>query len=79
MSQPLQHHSLGTAALASTTTLHALPIDGDQFVKISDTAHSVWIATIDSDIANIQLEEFRKVFAGGIVSADDDMPSASHD
>lgn len=32
--------------------------------------HSMWIATIDADIANIQLEEFRKVFAGGIVSDD---------
>jgi len=27
---------------------------------------SMWVATIDADIANIQLEEFRKVFAGGI-------------
>mmetsp|Transcript_19636 Transcript_19636/g.54789 ORF Transcript_19636/g.54789 Transcript_19636/m.54789 type:complete len:147 (-) Transcript_19636:2701-3141(-) len=26
----------------------------------------MWVATIDSDIANIQLEEFRTVFAGGI-------------
>ena len=32
--------------------------------------HSMWVATIDADIANIELEAFRKVFAGGIVSDD---------
>jgi len=26
----------------------------------------MWLATIDSDIADIQLEDFRRVFAGGI-------------
>jgi len=63
--QPLQqHHSRGSTAL--TTRLHILPIDTQTPVVISDAAHSMWIATIDSDIANIQLEEFRKVFAGGI-------------
>jgi len=50
----------------SSTTLHVLPIDTQTSAEISNTAHSMWIATIDSDIANIQLEEFRKVFAGGI-------------
>jgi hypothetical protein len=29
---------------------------------------SVWLATIDSDIANIPTNEFATVFAGGIVS-----------
>ena len=64
-----QHHSRGTtASLSTTTTLHVLPIDTQTPVEMSNVAHSMWIATIDSDIANIQLEEFRKVFAGGIVS-----------
>ena len=68
-----QHHSRGTTAassssLSTTTTLHVLPIDTQTPVEMSNVAHSMWIATIDSDIANIQLEEFRKVFAGGIVS-----------
>jgi len=45
-----------------TTTLGVLPVDAE----ISNVAQSMWIATIDSDIANIQLEEFRTVFAGGI-------------
>jgi hypothetical protein len=69
--QPLQqhHHSRGTST-SSTTTLHVLPIDTQTPVEMSNVAHSMWIATIDSDIANIQLEEFRKVFAGGIVSDD---------
>lgn len=53
-------------ATASSTTLHVLPVDMTTHVEISNAAHSMWIATIDSDIANIQLEEFRKVFAGGI-------------
>jgi len=62
-----QHHSRGTTASSlTTTTLHVLPIDTQTPVEISNVAHSMWIATIDSDIANIQLEEFRKVFAGGI-------------
>lgn len=62
-----QHHSRGTTASSSTTTtLHVLPIDTQTPVEMSNVAHSMWIATIDSDIANIQLEEFRKVFAGGI-------------
>mmetsp|Transcript_18552 Transcript_18552/g.38002 ORF Transcript_18552/g.38002 Transcript_18552/m.38002 type:complete len:212 (+) Transcript_18552:130-765(+) len=51
----------------STTALNILPIDAVASpVEMSDAAHSMWVATIDSDIANIQLEEFRKVFAGGI-------------
>lgn len=58
--QPLQqHHSRRTA---STTTLNATPLE------ISDALNSLSIATIDADIANIQLEEFRLVFAGGLVS-----------
>lgn len=56
--QPLQqHHSRKTA---STTTLNATPLE------ISDALNSLSIATIDADIANIQLEEFRLVFAGGL-------------
>ena len=61
-----QYHSRG--ATSSTTELNALPIDTQSSMEISNAAHSMWIATIDADIANIQLEEFRKVFAGGIVS-----------
>lgn len=60
-----QHHPLRTSS-TSTTNFYALPIDIHESVGISDIAHSLWVATIDSDIANIQLEEFRKVFAGGI-------------
>ena len=71
MRKPLQqHHPLRTLS-TSTSDLHALPIDMHEYTGLSDTAHSLWIATIDSDIANIQLDEFRKVFAGGIVSPDD--------
>jgi len=35
-------------------------------MEISDALNSLSIATIDADIANIQLEEFRLVFAGGL-------------
>jgi len=62
--QQQRYQSKGTNP--SSTTLHVLPIDTQTSAEISNTAHSMWIATIDSDIANIQLEEFRKVFAGGI-------------
>jgi len=61
-----QYHSRG--ATSSTMELNVLPIDTHSSMEISNAAHSMWIATIDADIANIQLEEFRKVFAGGIVS-----------
>ena len=62
------------ASSASTTTsLYVVPVDIELYSSIATatTAHhaaaqNLWIATIDSDIANIQLEEFRKVFAGGI-------------
>lgn len=33
------------------------------------TSHSLWISTIDSDIASIPNDQFGLVFAGGIVSA----------
>ena len=58
--QPLlqQHHP------STTTALHAVPID----THTTDAIQSMWIATIDADIADIQLEDFRRVFAGGIVS-----------
>lgn len=52
----------------SSTILQVLPIDATTHVDISNMAHSMWLATIDSDIADIQLEDFRRVFAGGIVS-----------
>mmetsp|Transcript_14976 Transcript_14976/g.31066 ORF Transcript_14976/g.31066 Transcript_14976/m.31066 type:complete len:202 (-) Transcript_14976:2470-3075(-) len=57
-----QHHSRRTTKSA----LHVVPMDAQTPVEVSNAMHSMWIATIDSDIANIQLEEFRKVFAGGI-------------
>lgn len=50
----------------TTTTLGALPIDATTPIDITNAAQSMWVATIDSDIANIQLEEFRLVFAGGL-------------
>ncbi len=59
-----QHHARRT----TTSALHVLPIDGQTHVEVSNAMQSMWVATIDADIANIQLEEFRKVFAGGIVS-----------
>ena len=61
------------ASSASTTTsLYVVPVDIELYSSIATAttthaaAQNLWIATIDSDIANIQLEEFRKVFAGGI-------------
>ena len=62
------------ASSASTTTsLYVVPVDIELYSSIATVttthhaaAQNLWIATIDSDIANIQLEEFRKVFAGGI-------------
>ena len=62
------------ASPASTTTsLYVVPVDIELYSSIATAtttthvaAQNLWIATIDSDIANIQLEEFRKVFAGGI-------------
>lgn len=61
-----QQNSRVTTTGPSTTALHVDPISVQETIWISETAHSMWLATIDSDIANIQLEEFRKVFAGGI-------------
>jgi hypothetical protein len=37
-------------------------------MDILNTVNHLWIATIDSDIANIPENEFATVFAGGIVS-----------
>jgi hypothetical protein len=66
------------ASSTSTTSLYVVPVDIDLYSSIATAtttataattthaAQSLWIATIDSDIANIQLEEFRKVFAGGL-------------
>lgn len=62
---PLQHQ-LSSTSSTRTTKLDVLPVDVTTHVDISNAAQSMWIATIDSDIANIQLEEFRTVFAGGI-------------
>ena len=58
-----QHHSRRT-----TSALHVVPIETHTTVEVSNAMHSMWIATIDADVANIELEAFRKVFAGGIVS-----------
>ena len=60
-----QHH-----ARTRTSALHAVPMDTQTSVEVSNAMHSMWVATIDADIANIELEAFRKVFAGGIVSDD---------
>jgi len=49
-----------TSATALTTTT-TVSVDA-----LHAGAQTLLLATIDSDIANIQLEEFRKVFAGGI-------------
>lgn len=75
--QKWQQQSL--TAASTSTSLNVVPVDIDLFTTITTSttttmspntlhavAQSLWIATIDSDIANIQLEEFRKVFAGGI-------------
>jgi len=71
--QQWQQQSLKTVSIS--TSLHVVPVDIDIFTTVATTtvsmdvhtaAQNIWIATIDSDIANIQLEEFRKVFAGGI-------------
>jgi len=73
----IQKQQLCVMESPTTTTLHVFPIDAASVSAASettatslntlhDTAQNLWIATIDSDIANIQLEEFRKVFAGGI-------------
>lgn len=51
-----------------SSALHVVPVDMQTSVEVSNAMHSMWVATIDADIANIELEAFRKVFAGGIVS-----------
>merc|ERR1712238_201568 len=50
-----------TTLTTTATTTTAVSVDALQTM-----AQNLLLATIDSDIANIQLEEFRKVFAGGI-------------
>jgi hypothetical protein len=75
--QQRQRQCQRLASSTSTTSLYVVPVDIDLYSSIAaatttttaattHAAQNLWIATIDSDIANIQLEEFRKVFAGGI-------------
>ena len=59
-----QHHARRTSS-----ALKVVPVDMQTSVEASNAMHSMWVATIDADVANIELEAFRKVFAGGIVSA----------
>jgi hypothetical protein len=76
--QRQQQRQSSSTSTSTSTSLYVVPVDIDLYSSIATTAaaattttttqaaQNLWIATIDSDIANIQLEEFRKVFAGGI-------------
>jgi hypothetical protein len=56
-----------TPQLASNTNSALHAFDPASSLDLLNTAQSLWVATIDSDIANIPTNEFATVFAGGIV------------
>lgn len=59
---PVQRHFASAPSVSSSSALHV--VDPSSML---DTAQSLWVATIDGDIANIPTNEFATVFAGGIV------------